>query len=359
MPAAADRSPPACFALTVPGLEAITAREIEEDLGGVVKKTMSGLVVFRVEPLDESVLKLRTAEDVFLLAWGSDELTYRAKDLELIQKWTAKEPPWPRLLEYHRKIRPKPKGKPSYHLVAQMHGEHGYRRTDTLEALAKGLRGKLPAHLIPVGEDAHLEVWLRVMGKRAICGVRLSDQTLRHRTYKSEHVLASLRPVVAAAMLRVGESPEGWTIDPCCGAGTILAEQLSVDWRAQVLGGDLEKNAVVASWSNLRRWRESPPLARWDARQLPLPDQSVARIVTNPPFGRQLSTPAEIVALYRAFVREWQRVLRPAGQAVVLVSDIEAFQQAAWNQGWQQEGLYRIRLLGHPAAITVWRRGYM
>src|SRR4029078_4692893 len=148
MPAAPDRSPPACFALTVPGLEAITAREIEEDLGGVVKRTMSGLVVFRVEPLDESVLKLRTAEDVFLLAWGSDQLTYKAKDLDLIQRWTAKEPAWPRLLEYHRKIRPKPKGKPSYHLVAQMHGEHGSRRTDTLEAVAKGLRGKLPAHLM-------------------------------------------------------------------------------------------------------------------------------------------------------------------------------------------------------------------
>lgn len=358
MPAPADRSPPACFALTVPGLEAITAREIEEDLGGVVKKTMSGLVVFRVEPLDESVLKLRTAEDVFLLAWGSDELTYRAKDLDLIQKWTAKEPPWPRLLEYHRKIRPKPKGRPSYRLVAQMHGEHGYRRADALEALAKGIRGKLPPHLIPVSENAHLEVWLRVMGKRAICGVRLSDQTMRHRTYKSEHVQASLRPVVAAAMLRVGHCPEGWTIDPCCGAGTILAEQLSNDWRAPILGGDIDKNAVVASWGNLRRWRESPPLARWDARQLPLADGCVARIVTNPPFGRQLSTPEQIVPLYRELLREWQRVLQPGGQAVVLLSDLEAFQPAAWNLGWQQEGMYRIRLLGHPAAITVWRRGY-
>jgi tRNA (guanine6-N2)-methyltransferase len=359
MPATPDRSPPACFALTVPGLETITAREIEEDLGGVVKKTMSGLIVFRVDPLDENVLKMKTAEDVFLLAWGSDQLTYKAKDLELIQRWTAKEPAWPRLLEYHRKIRPKPKGKPSYHLVAQMHGQHGYRRADTLEALAKGLYGKLPAHLIPVGEEAHVEVWLRVMGKRAICGVRLSDQRMRHRTYKSEHILASLRPVVAAAMLRVGQVTEGWMIDPCCGAGTILAEAFSLDWKTQVLGGDVDKNAVVASWSNLRSYRENPPLVRWDARQLPLRDASIARIVTNPPFGRQMSSPELIAPLYRQFVHEWQRVLQPGGQAVVLVSDIEAFQQAAWQVGWHQEGMYRIRLLGHPAAITVWRRGYM
>ncbi len=286
-----ERVEPTCFALTVPGLESVTAREIEDDLGGIVKKTLSGIVVFRVDALDRQVLELRTAEDVFLLAWGTDNLTYRAKDLDLIRQWTAREANWPRLFEYHRQIRPKPKGKPSFHLVAQMHGEHAYRRLDTLEALAKGLRGKLPQHLIPVGEDAHLEIWLRVMGKRAICGVRLSDQRMRHRTYKTEHVQASLRPVVAAAMLRLGAGEEGWLVDPCCGAGTILAEQMIAQRQAKILGGDFDKNALVASWSNLRNWRDDPPLVRWDARRLPLSDRSIARIVTNPPFGKQLSKP--------------------------------------------------------------------
>ena len=65
---AIERTPPALFALTVPGLEAVTAREIEDDLGGIVKKKMNGIVVFRVDHLDKNVLKLRTAEDVFLLA---------------------------------------------------------------------------------------------------------------------------------------------------------------------------------------------------------------------------------------------------------------------------------------------------
>ncbi|HMO37440.1 MAG TPA: THUMP domain-containing protein, partial [Gemmatales bacterium] len=199
-----ERTPPALFALTVPGLEAITAREIEEDLGGVVKKKMQGIVVFRVDALDASVLRLRTAEDVFLRAWGSDALTYRARDLELIQKWTAKEPNWPRLLELHRQLRPKPKGRPSFRLITQMHGEHGYKRSDAFEALDKGLRGKIPANLIPPADDATLEIWLRIVGKRALCGVRLSDSKLRHRTYKTEHIQASLRPVVAAAMVRLG-----------------------------------------------------------------------------------------------------------------------------------------------------------
>jgi tRNA (guanine6-N2)-methyltransferase len=175
----AERTPPALFALTVPGLEAVTAREIEDELGGIVKKKMNGLVVFRVDDLDKNVLKLRTAEDVFLLAWGSDALTYKAKDLELIQKWTAKEPNWPQLLELHKQLRPKPKGRLSFRLITQMHGEHGYKRSDAFEALDKGLKGKIPYHLIPTAEDATLEIWLRIMGKRALCGIRISDSKLR------------------------------------------------------------------------------------------------------------------------------------------------------------------------------------
>lgn len=354
---AIERTPPALFALTVPGLEAVTAREIEDDLGGVVKKKMNGIVVFRVDHLDKNVLKLRTAEDVFLLAWGSDDLTYRASDLELIQKWTNKEPQWPRLLEYHKAIRPKPKGRPSFRLIAQMHGEHGYKRSDAFEALDKGLRGKIPAHLIPTAEDATLEIWLRIMGKRALCGVRLSDSKLRHRTYKTEHIQASLRPVVAAAMVRLG-TMEGLTIDPCCGAGTLLAETFDTNRQAEMIGGDIDKNALVAAGTNLRSWRERPPLVRWDARELPLAQGSIAKILCNPPFGRQLSNPEEIKGLYADMVAEWQRVLQPGGQAVILASDIEALQAAAFEQGWQQEGLYRIKLLGWPATISVWRSAY-
>ena len=43
-----------------------------DDLGAEVKKNTRGIVVFRPERIDESLLRLRTTEDVYLLAWGSD-----------------------------------------------------------------------------------------------------------------------------------------------------------------------------------------------------------------------------------------------------------------------------------------------
>lgn len=348
---------PALYATVMPGLEDAAAGEIEKVLGGTVKRTGPGIVVFRLDEIDDRVLRLRTTEDVFLLAWGTDRLSYRAQDLEKIRRWTAHDANWPQLLQIHHGIRPKPKGKPTYHLVTQMVGVHGYRRIDAGEAMARGLEGKLPASWRPAEENAAVEVWLTINGATALCGLRLSDRTMRHRTYKLEHLPASLRPTLAAAMVRLGEARPGQTVlDPMCGAGTILAEQLAaLDGKVQAWGGDLELNALRAATANLRRLGKAK-LARWDARRLPLADASVDRILSNPPFGKQLGRPEDIGPLYRRMLPAYDRVLRPGGIAVLLVGDAELLQEAARAVGWKKLRRLRVRVLGQSAAVTVWQK---
>src|SRR5262245_24878338 len=218
---------PACYAMVIPGLEGIASEEIRDRLHGEVTRTAHGLVVFRPPHVDKSLLRLTTTEDVLLLAWGTDELTYRAEDLEQIRRWTAREAAWDELLRLHHASRPKPKGKPTVRLVVQMHGKHGYRRVDAQKALIRGLAGKLPASWQHVEENAAIEIWLTIEGATGVCGLRLSDRTMRHRWYKVAHMPASLRPTVAAAMVRLADIRPGQRIlDPMCGAGTILAETL-------------------------------------------------------------------------------------------------------------------------------------
>jgi 23S rRNA G2445 N2-methylase RlmL len=352
---------PPLYALVHPGLEPVAADEITKDLGGEVRKIGRGLVVFRLPRIDERVLGLQTVEDVFLYAWGTDSLTYRAADLDNIEQWTGRNADWPRLLKFHHDVRPKPKGKPSYHLVTQMTGEHGYRRIDARKRFIRGLAGKFPESWRLVEEDAAVEFWLSIQGRQAVCGLRLSDAQMRHRTYKHEHLPASLRPSLAAAMVRlVGASAGQVLLDPLCGAGTILAEQAERDRPrgrgfVELWGGDRDPTAVRAASANLKRARPAV-LARWDARQLPLASGSVDRIATNPPFGKQLSSPEEIGPLYRRLAPEWDRVLKPDGRAVVLVSDIEALRGAVRPLGWQSVRELRVRVLGQPAALTVWRK---
>lgn len=351
---------PACYALVQPGLEELAGDEIHRELGGTVKRLGRGLVVFRLDEIDPAILQLRTTEDVFLLAWGTDQLTYRAEDLEKIQRWTAREPDWPRLLRIHHAVRPRPQGKPTYRLVAQMQGHHGYLRKDAGKALARGLAGHLPESWRPAEDNAAVEVWLSIDNATAVCGLRLSDRTMRHRTYKLEHRPASLRPTVAAAMVRLaGARPGQVVLDPMCGTGTILAEQLAVARRfhapLEVWGGDVEYPAVRAAAVNLRRLGECR-LCRWDARRLPLPAESIDHVISNPPFGKQLASPAEVRPLYRAMLEEYDRVLRPGGQAVLLTSAGPALRQPARDRGWKVVRTIDLRVLGQPAQITVWRK---
>jgi 23S rRNA G2445 N2-methylase RlmL len=348
---------PACYAVVIPGLETVAATEIESELGGDIKRTGPGIVVFRLPEIDERILELRTTEDVYLLAWGTDKLTYRALDLEKIRNWTAHDADWPRLLQIHHAIHPKPKGKPSYHLVTQMQGHHGYRRADAAKALGRGLAGKLPASWRYAEENAAVEVWLTIQGATAVCGLRLSDRTMRHRTYKLEHLPASLRPTVAGAMVRLADIRPGQIVlDPMCGAGTILAEVLTASGgKVTTWGGDHEAKALRAAGTNLRRLGRAL-LARWDARRLPLAGQSVDRIISNPPFGKQLSRPEEIAGLYRRMLPEYDRVLRPQGKAVLLVSDPAPLRDAAQAGGWRRLEQFRLRVLGQSAVLSAWQK---
>jgi len=344
--------PPPCYAVAFAGLEEVVRDEIAQTLHGDIKRSAPGIVVFRLPEIDDSILRLRTTEDVFLFAWGTDQLTYKAEDLDRIRRWTAKDADWARLLQIHHAIRPKPKGKPTYRLVTQMTGEHAYRRLDAGQALARGLEGKLPASWRAVEDNAAVEIWLTINGATAVCGLRLSDATMRHRTYKREHLPASLRPTVAAAMVRLaGALPGQVVLDPMCGAGTILAEQAEIA-RVGLWGGDCELSAVRAAAVNLRRFH--PVLARWDATRLPLPDRSVDRLISNPPFGVQLGRPEDIGPLYRRMVPEYHRVLRPGGRAVLLVGDPAPLREAARSADWKRTREFRIRILGQPAALTVW-----
>src|SRR5438552_3972761 len=145
---ASDRSAPelpACYAMVQPGLEEIASEEIAQSLGGEIKRSGGGFVVFRLDEIDRSVLSLRTTEDVFLFGWGTDELSYRAKDLDSIARWTDRSVDWDHLLKIHHAVRPKPKAKPTYHYVVQMTGEHGYRRVDAKKAFTRALAGQLAA----------------------------------------------------------------------------------------------------------------------------------------------------------------------------------------------------------------------
>jgi 23S rRNA G2445 N2-methylase RlmL len=79
-------------------------------------------------------------------------------------------------------------------------------------------------------------------------------------------------------------------------------------------------------------------------------------VVSNPPFGKQLASPEEIGPLYRAALRECNRVLRPGGRAVFLVLESDALRDAVRPHHWQPMRQLQVEVLGQPASISVWQK---
>jgi 23S rRNA G2445 N2-methylase RlmL len=191
---------------------------------------------------------------------------------------------------------------------------------------------------------------------KVVLGLRLSDERMRHREYKHEHLPASLRPTLAYALVWLSKIEATDTfLDPMCGAGTILIERAQAGRYAQIYGGDLRPEAVSAALTNIGNKYKPIAVQEWDARDLPFGSQSIDKIVSNLPFGKQIGSPEENQELYGSFLGETSRVLKAGGRAVFLTSEGVLFKKRLGRQ--RELKIVReernIKVLGCLATIFV------
>src|SRR5712692_4115395 len=245
----------------------------------------------------------------------------------------------------------------TWRVISQKAGTHDFRRVDAGNAVSDALRRILPRGMSHVADDADVEFWLWLSGSEALVGLRLSDATMRHRGYKREHVPASLRPTVAAAMGWLARpAQEDIVLDPLCGAGTVLIERALLAPLKQALGGDIRGKAVEVARRNARSAGIEASWRVWDARSLPLEAASVTRIITNLPFGKQIGTHEANADLYGELIREFGRVLSADGLLVTLTSDDRLWDSLLREHDWQVIKKVVLVVLGQPASIFVAQR---
>src|SRR5215217_1056692 len=363
---------------TQPGFEAIAADEIVQTLDGAIMRgtrsvaDKNGMLLFDYSGDARDLMELRTIEDLFVVLATLPDLPPTRDALRALEQATNRATTIEPALTLARQIQPGSggRGKLRFRVISRQVGTTAYRRVDAQRAIERGIatRGD---HRWQLADDKALEFWLTLLPtpsvhstgsaragrnqSEVILALRLSDERMRHREYKLEHMPASLRPTAAAALAWLTQpADDDVFLDPMCGAGTILIERANLGRYKLLLGGDVREEALAVARANVGPRYKPIELRQWDARDLPIDAESVSAVAVNLPFGQQIGTPEENRVLYPAALREIARVLRPGGRLVALTADGRNFTESLRRvSSLARRQMYPVQLLGRPAGVYV------
>jgi SAM-dependent methyltransferase len=336
------------FALTVPGLGTLLREELAEQLGAgavgdVENDGRSDVVPFAAGATER--VETRLSEDVFVELGGGDPGLPLPRLVDRL--WSARryDEALPAAANLGR-LGPRP----GFRVVARLRSEAGFLRSGLRDELTRAVLRERPRWR--PADPAPVELWaLQTRPRRLRLGLRLSDRRMRHRAGREVERPGALRPVVAAAMLRLAGAGRGPVLDPCCGSGTILREALDAGRR--VIGGDVAAEALAAARANLPA---GTPLVRADAAALPLLRGSAAAAVSNLPFGHRHALAGDAARWLRAVFEELRRVVAGHGSIVLLQPPSRAFETGVVRPNAALlRSRHPIRLLGLRTTIWVFR----
>ena len=140
-----------------------------------------------------------------------------------------------------------------------------------------------------------------------------------------------------------------------CGAGTIPIEAALAFSCEKIYTIDIDPDAISTALKNQTLAGTTISFQQGDARELPFEDQSLDRIITNLPWGRQIQTNESLKVLYRAVFEEFERLLKVGGKMVFLTDQHELIDEVIQNSGrFFLEQKIMISLFGsHPAIYRI------
>jgi SAM-dependent methyltransferase len=322
------------FAVTVPGLGRMLRRQLDAidgiDVTGTGFDSRSDIVFFAADRAGRAAaLRSRLAAGFFAEIGRASRAGGAGAVAVASAGWPA-DAVQRALSLWADEVQPLA-GSMTFRVVAGVLGQGKVGRTDLRRSLADIIgRDKPRWHF---ADPAQLEICIiEYHDGQYVTGLRLAGtgETDRPR---------AVPPPLAAAMVELAGSPgTGPLLDPCCGAGAILAAALAAGWDAE--GYEVDEWAVEAA----TRAASGASVQLGDARELLLPDDYVAAAVSRLPDAPELARP---------ILAELSRVTRTGGSVVVLAPELP---RSAIPGALRLRRQVPIRLLGSPTTIWVFRR---
>lgn len=246
-----------------------------------------------------------------------------------------------------------------YRVTCERTGKHTFESAEIARTIGGELQDK---YLWLVNLSAYyLEIVCKLIDNELITHLRVTHES-KHRRNIMCFGPTTLRATVCYNLLRLAEpNPGDIIIDPMCGGGSIPIEAALVYSQSFIIGGDNHPKAVVRTKSNIDASASGCKidLIHWSVSQLPLKDSYIDIVVTDMPFGRRSGRMTDNRILYKQFLLELGRILKPStGRSVLLTYDRRSCNMALQTAG----DLYRITKMlgvnigGLQAAVYVLKR---
>ena len=344
------------FATCVPGLARMLRRQLESGSGVQVTGTgydgRADIVFFEAGMAGRAeALRSRLAEQVFAEIGRASRAGGRRADVIASMIWRG-DAVQRALSVWAGEVRPLA-GSMTFRVTARVLGEHTFRRADLRRAISEVIAADKPRWRF--ADPAELEICISEWHDgQYVAGLRLSDRTAAESARRlgpgqDRDTAGFLPQTVAAAMVqlagppRQARQPGSTLLDPCCGAGTILAEALAAGWTAD--GSDSDAGAVGAAMLTA----PGANVHLGDARELLVPDDCVGACVSWLPDRVRGSWQDWAEAL----LAELSRVTRSGGSVVLLTPDLPG---AAVPSSLRLRREVPIRLAGRRNSIWVFHR---
>ncbi|MBT2217485.1 EmtA family 23S rRNA (guanine(2470)) methyltransferase [Virgibacillus dakarensis] len=302
------------FASVLPGLEYVLSNEINNKVSdSEIIQINRGKVFFTTAESFTCLSSLRSADNLFQVI-DQFQIGPHKKHLSKISERISQLD-----LDFidHKDL---------FWVNASRKGKQTYSRFEVAKKAMEGINKRYPDWNTGTSQNHQIEFRLDIEHHHVIFSHRLTEGTFRFRNQTRRFSRASLLPTVAHAMVWLSD-PKSTDIfvDPCCGSGTILSERATYPVN-QIVGGDISDVVTKIAKSNLDDSKVQVNV--WDARKLPFSTSYVDKIVTNLPFGRQISPDEDLELFNHHIMNEVCRVLKPNGRAVILS---ESVNQLVWE----------------------------
>ena len=223
----------------------------------------------------------------------------------------------------------------------------------SIATLEKNLQRHTKLKLSKEKHDLDIQIIRRSEGLM-LCLMKLTNNRITEKKLKQ----GTLRPELAYSLSRIANiQKDDIVMDMFCGYGSIPKAVLKHFKYNMMFISDIDEEKITALKNEFKNNNKKLYIKQRDALELSyFQNDFIDKIITDPPWNIFEKQEHSFVEFYTSMLNEMQRIISPSGKIVLLMGNIEEFEQSLSKVKLLCENKYNILVNGKKANIYVLKK---